>query len=177
MLSTQIGAQERTKCTGQGLRNIQQTLKEHQVDSKLIAIITIPFYQFINAKHNLYWRNYTWLKGFEEKLEHIDWENADCGSKTEALMSLLINCDFNDDRFFIYCKRYIKQRAGSNTNRNRQLIAYAECEKLILEDTYHEFPSYNHRLKNISDKLIDWIKKETNAILLQENVACDFYKI
>jgi hypothetical protein len=92
-------------------------------------------------------------------------------------MSLLINCDFNDDRFFIYCKRYIKQRVGGYTSKQRQLIAYAECEKLILEDTYHEFPSYNPRLKNISDKLIDWIKKETNAILLQENLAGDFYKI
>jgi hypothetical protein len=155
----------------------QQILKDQQVDPKLIVLATIPFRHFINAKHKLCWRNFTWLKGFEKQLENIDWENADCNSKTEALMSLLINCDFNDDRFFIYCKRYIKQRVGIIINKNRQLSAYAECEKLILEDTYHEFHSYNHHRKNISDKLIDWIRKETNAIRLNERLEDDIYKI
>jgi len=155
----------------------RQTLKEQQVDPKLIALVTIPFHHFINTKHSLYWRNFTWLKGFDEQLENTDWDNADCNSKTEALMSLLINCDFNDHRFFVYCKRYIKQRVGTVQNKDRRLAALAECETLVLEDTHHEFHAFNHRRKNISDKLIDWIRKEKDAVRADEYLANELYKI
>jgi len=158
-------------------REHEQILKDQQVDPKLIALVTIPFRQFINPRHRLYWRNFTWLKGFEEQLESMDWENADCNSKTEALMSLLINCDFNDHRFFVYCKRYIKQRVGNVQNKDRRLAALAECATLVLEDTHHEFHAFNHRRKNISDKLIDWIRKEKDAVKLDQTLTNELYKI
>lgn len=155
----------------------RQILKDQEIDPKLIALVTIPFQQFINPGRALCWRNFTWLKGFEETLESVDWENADCNSKTEALMSLLINCDFNDHRFFVYCKRYIKQRVGNTQNKDRRLAALSECEVLVLEDTHNEFPAFNHRRKNISDKLIDWIKKEKDAVRSDESFSNELYKI
>jgi len=155
----------------------RENFKEQEIDPKLITIATIPFSQFTKQKHKLYWRNFTWLKGYQEKLETIDWENTDCNSKNEALMSLLINCDFNDDRFFIYCKKYILQRTNNYVIKKKRLAEFAECEKLILEDTYNEFPPYNHRRKNISEKLIDWIKRETTAIQLNDSDFDTLYKI
>lgn len=155
----------------------QKILTDQHVDPKLIMLLTIPFRQFISSKHKLYWRNFTWLKGFEEKLETLDWENADCNSKTEAFISLLLNCDFNDDRFFIYCKKYILKRTSQYGTKRKRLAGFAECEKLILQDTLDEFPPYNHRRPNISKKLIDWIRIETNAIKANESFDDDLYKI
>lgn len=155
----------------------QQILKDQEVDVKLIKLATLPFRQFVNTKHKLRWRNFTWLKGYEEKLENIDWENADCGSKTEAVMSLLINCDFNDDRFFIYCKKYIVERTNRFGTKKRRLAEFAECEKLIMQDTLDEFPSYNFRRPNISKKLIDWIGIEVKAIKANDSFDDEFYKV
>jgi hypothetical protein len=155
----------------------QELLKQQAIDPKLITIAAIPFQQFTKPIHKLYWRNFTWLKGYQEKLETVDWENADCNSKTEALISLLINCDFNDDRFFIYCKKYILARVTKYGTKKKRLAEYAECEKLILEDTHHEFASYNHRRKMISEKLIDWIDKETEALKANDSYDDELFKI
>lgn len=152
-------------------------LKEQGVESKLIKIASIPFKQFAHSTHKLYWRNYIWLKGYQEKLENVDWENADCSSKTEASISLLLNCAFNDDRFFIYCKKYIIERTNRYGTKKRRLAEFAECEKLILQDTLDDFPSYNHRRPNISKKLIDWIRIEINAIKANNSFDEDVYKV
>ena len=159
------------------INELQQILKSQDIDLNLIALVTVPYRRFINAKDNLHWRNFTWLKGFEEKLENIDWENSDCNSKNEAIMSLLINCDFNDDRFFIYCKKYISERTNKYGTKRRRLAEFAICEKLILQDTLDEFPSYNHRRPNISKKLIDWIKIETSALKANDILNDEEYKI
>jgi hypothetical protein len=66
----------------------------HNVPPKLIAIAGIPFKRFTEHKGNLLWGDYTWLKGYQAKLDILDWENADCNSPTEALMSLLIGPRF-----------------------------------------------------------------------------------
>ena len=155
----------------------EQTMKEQQIDLKLIAIAAIPFRHFATTKHKLHWRDFTWLKGYEENLENIDWQNADCSSTNEALMSMLIGIDFNDDRFFIYCKKYIKERINHHHVKKRRLAELAECEKLILQDTQNELPSYNHRRHDISFKLIGWIKKESDAIKLNETLDEDMFKI
>jgi hypothetical protein len=154
-----------------------EILKEQGIDPKLITIAAIPFKQFAHPVHKLYWRNFTWLKGYKEKLETIDWENADCNSKTEALISLLLNCDFNDDRFFVYCRKYILKRTSQYGTKRKRLAEFAECEKLILQDTLDEFPAHNHRRPNISKKLIDWIRIETNAINANDSFDDDLYKI
>lgn len=155
----------------------QQILQAQKIDPKLIAIAGIPFLQFTTTKHKLYWRDFTWLKGYEEKLENIDWQNADCSGSDEALISALINVDFNNDRFFIYCKKYIKERLSRHHVKKRKLAELAECEKLILQDTLNELPSYNHRRHDISFKLIGWIKKESDAIKLNEILDEDMFKI
>ena len=152
-------------------------LTQRGVDPKLIDIASIPFKRFITGSEKLKWSDFTWLKGYQSKLKEMDWDNADCNSKTDALISILINCDFNDDRFFIYCKRYIKQRVGQHGTKKKRLAEYTECEKLILEDTHNEFPSYNRRRKNISEKLIDWTRKETDAIKSNESYEDELYKI
>jgi hypothetical protein len=152
-------------------------LKIQQVDPNLILLVTIPFDHFINSKNKLYWRDFTWLKGFQEKLNNVDWENADCNSKTEALISVLLNCNFNDDRFFIYCKRYIKERTNKYGTKKRRLVEFAECQKLILQDTLDGFPLYNHRLLGISDKLIEWIGIETKNIVANDDFYEQDYKI
>jgi len=153
----------------------EQTLKEQQIDPKLIAIAAIPFQHFATNRHKLYWRDFTWVKGYEESLENIDWQNADCGSPDEALMSMLISIDFNDDRFFIYCKKYISKRTSQYPIKKRRLAELAECEKLILQDTQNELPSYNHRRHDISFKLIGWIKKESDAVRANELLDEDDY--
>jgi len=158
-------------------KNYRDILKQEEIDPRLINIAALPFQQFIKPTHKLYWRNFTWLKGYQEKLETVDWENADCNSKTEALISLLINCDFNDDRFFIYCKKYIIARVTKYGTKKKRLAEYAECAKLILEDTHHEFAPYNHRRKMISEKLIDWINKETEALKANDSYDDEIYKI
>lgn len=158
-------------------KNHERTLTNQQIDPELITIVTIPFRQFANPKHRLYWRNYIWLKEFEYKLDNIDWDNADCGSKTEAVMSLLINCDFNHDQFFIYCKRYIMERTGKYGTKRKRLAEFAECKKLILQDTLDEFPPYRHRRPNISKKLVDWIGIETEAIIANDSFDDEQFKI
>lgn len=152
-------------------------LKEKQVDPKLVAIAEIPFQHFCTTRHKLHWRDFTWLKGYQENLENRDWDNADCGSPTEALMSMLIGIDFNDDRFFIYCKKYIKERISHHHVKKRRLAELMECEKLVLQDTQNELPSYNFRRHDISFKLVSWIKKEADAIKASEGFDDELYKI
>ncbi len=151
--------------------------RAQDIEPKLITIATIPFKQFAHPVRKLYWRNFTWLKGYEDKLNTIDWENADCNSKTEALMSVLLKCDFNDDRFFIYCKNYIVERTNRYGTKKRRLAEFGECEKLILQDTLGGFPAYNHRWPNISTTLIEWLVIETNSIKANESFYEQDYKI
>jgi hypothetical protein len=139
-------------------------LKAHGIDKKLIDIAAIPFERFIDGKEKLYWGDFTWLKGYESKLDAIDFENADCNSKTEALMSLLIGRDFNHDQFFIYCKKYIQHRIAKVKIKQRRLQEYAICEKLVLEDTQIGLPSFDRHDNALSPRLLKWIKEETDAI-------------
>lgn len=155
----------------------EEKLKDHKIDVKLIAIAAIPFKRFGTTKHKLRWRDFTWLKGYEEKLENLDLENADCTGPNEALVSMLIGIDFNDDRFFIHCKKYVKSRLDKHHVKKRRLAELAECEKLILQDTQNEQPTYNHRRHDISFKLISWIKKESDAIKQNEVLDEDMFKI
>lgn len=152
-------------------------LKSQGIDAKLIKIAAIPFQQFIGFEQKLYWRNYTWLKGYQEKMDNVDWENADCSSKTEAFISLLLSCDFNHDRFFIYCKKNIRQRAGGYRTKRKRLAEFAECEKLILQDALDDFPAYNYRRPHITKKLTEWIRIEINTLRANENFDEDLYKV
>jgi hypothetical protein len=139
-------------------------LKEQEIDPKLIAIASIPFERFILSNEKLHWGDFTWLKGFQSKLNAIDWENTDCNSKTEALMSLLIGRDFNHDRFYVYCKKYILKRVGAIATKNRRLLEYAVCEKLILEDTQVGLPPFDPHANPVAARLLKWVKEETNAL-------------
>ena len=97
-----------------------QIMQTHDIGTKLVDIAAIPFKRFTEPKDTLYWGDFTWLKALPwPKLDILDWENADCNSPAEALMSsLLIGRDFNDDRFFyIYCKKYIEVRTNSGSQR------------------------------------------------------------
>lgn len=142
----------------------QQTLQEHEVDPKLIAIAAIPFQRFTDGKEKLYWGDYTWLKGYAAKLDAIDFEDADCNSKAEALMSLLIGRDFNHDQFFVYCKKYITRRTGAFTTRLRKLQEFTICQKLVLQDTQVGLPAFDRYGSSLSPRLLKWISEETDAI-------------
>ena len=142
----------------------EKVLAQQEIDSKLIVIAAIPFARFIDAKEKLYWGDYTWLKGYMAKLDAVDWENADCNSSTEALMSLLIGRDFNHDQFFVYCKKYITGRTGAFTTRSRKLQEFAICQKLVLEDTQTGLPAFDRHNNALSPRLLKWIKEETEAI-------------
>jgi hypothetical protein len=139
-------------------------LTAQDIDPKLIAIAAIPFERFVSAKEKLYWGDYTWLKGYQSKLDALDWANNDCASKTEALLSLLIGRDFNHDRFFIYCKKYITARVKTVDTQNRRLLEYRLCEKLILEDTQIGLPAFDRHASAVSSRLLKWVKEETDAL-------------
>ena len=142
----------------------EKQLEQQEVDSKLIVIAAIPFKRFIDAKEKLYWGDYTWLKGYIAKLEAVDWQNADCNSSTEALMSLLIGRDFNHDQFFVYCKKYVLGRTAAFITRSRKLQEFAVCQKLVLEDTQTGIPAFDRHNNALSPRLQKWIKEETDAI-------------
>jgi hypothetical protein len=144
------------------------TMKQHQVDEKLIGIAAIPFRRFIESENKLYWGDFTWLKGYQAKLDIIDWENADCASPTEALMSLLIGRDFNDDRFYVYCKRYIQKRTAAVSGKRRRLREFAECEKLVLQDTQIAMAPFDLRANSVSARLLKWIKEEIDFVETHE---------
>jgi hypothetical protein len=141
-----------------------QTMRGYELDAKLIAIAAIPFRRFIDGKEKLYWGDFTWLKGYAAKLDAIDWENADCNSKTEALMSLLIGRDFNHDRFFIYCKKYIAERLVTISTKKRRLQEYEVCRKLVQQDTQDGLPLFDRYGSRVSGRLLKWIKEESDAL-------------
>lgn len=146
----------------------EKTLHNYEIAKELVAIAAIPFSRFINGKEKLYWGDYTWLKGYAAKLAAVDWEHADCNSKTEALMSLLIGRDFNHEQFYVYCKRYIQERVSAVDTKKRRLQEYAVCEKLVLEDTQIGLPSFDRHENSISPRLIKWIKEENDALKTRE---------
>jgi len=141
-----------------------KTLHEQEIDPKLIGYARIPFQRFITGKEKLYWADYTWLKGYLALLAEIDWENADCNSKTEALMSLLIGRDFNHERFYVYCKKYIQSRVALGNTKDRRLQELAICEKLVIEDTQTGLPSFDRHANSVSSRLVKWIREETAAM-------------
>jgi len=149
---------------------IQQAsvMAQHEVPEKLIAIAGIPFKRFTEPKGNLFWGDFAWLRGYQAKLDILDWDNADCNSPAEALLSLLIGRDFNDDRFFIYCKKYIKDRTKSVTGKRNRLLAYAECEKLIFEDTQIGLQSFDLYANSVSTRLVNWIRDEIDFVETHE---------
>jgi hypothetical protein len=141
-----------------------QTMRQLGIDQKLIDIAAIPFQRFTDAKHTLYWGDFTWLKGYQSKLEIMDWRDWDCNSPDEALMWLLIGRDFNDDRFYIYCKKYIQTRINKISGKRYKLLEFAECKKLVLQDTQIGVPSFDAHANSISNRLIKWIGEETDFI-------------
>jgi hypothetical protein len=143
-------------------------MAQNGIDEKLIPIAAIPFLRFIEAKEILYWQDFTWLRGYQAKLAIMDWENADCNSKTEALMSLLIGRDFNDDRFYIYCKKYIQERTDKIAGKQKRLTEYALCEKLVLQDTQVGMPSYDAHANTVCTRLIKWIGEEMDFVETHE---------
>lgn len=143
-------------------------LAEQEIDLWLVEIAGIPFKEFSEPKHKLYWGNYTWLKAYEIKLEAMDWQKADCNSKTEALVSLLIASGFNDDRFFVYCKNIIQQRTGRKTGRGDKLKELANCRKLVLQDSRHKASSYKPKIDPLVTQLLVWITAEEEYINVHE---------
>jgi hypothetical protein len=141
-----------------------QNLKAQEIDPKLIGIAAIPFTRFFEGREKLHWGDYTWLKSYRSKLEAMDWENADCSGKTEALISLLIGRDFNHDRFFIYCKKYVEDRVAAIGTKKRRLMEYRVCEKLILEDTQIGLPAFDRHGSSVSSRLLKWVKEESDAL-------------
>ncbi|MDB5091489.1 MAG: hypothetical protein JWR09_5483 [Mucilaginibacter sp.] len=77
-------------------------------------------------------------------------------------MSLLIGRDFNDDRFYIYCKKFIQVWTKAVA------VKYAECEKLVLEDTQLGTPSFDLRANSVSTRLLKWIKEEIDFVETHE---------
>ena len=154
-----------------------ELFRGHAIDPKLIEIAILPFERFITGKEKLCWGDHTWLKGYQSKLDAIDWEAADCNSKTEALMSLLIGRDLNHDRFFIYCKKYMLARVAATSTKNRRLQEYSICEKLVLQDTQTGLPSFDHHANPISARLLKWIKEESDSLKAAEFFDEEFYKI
>jgi len=143
-------------------------MQEQGVNEKLIDIAGIPFKRFTDAKETLNRGDFNWLKGYVTKLNILDWADADCNSTAEALMSLLIGRDFNDDRFFIYCKKYIKERADSVTGKRQRLLEYANCEKLVLQDTQINMPLFDVDANSVSVRLIKWIGEEIDFVETHE---------
>ena len=145
-----------------------QLMAEQGISKKLVEIAGIPFRRFTEGKQKLYWGDFTWLKGYLAKLEIMDWENTDCDSPAEALLSLLIGRDFNDDRFYIYCKKYVTDRTKGVNGKRQRLLAYAECEKLVLEDTQSDMASFDQRANSVSTRLLKWIKEEIDFVETHE---------
>jgi len=145
-----------------------ELLASHGIRAKLIEIAGIPFRRFTEAKTTLYWGDYTWLKGYQAKLDIMDWRDADCNSPEEALLSLLIGRDFNDDRFYIYCKKCIQARTRKISGKRNKLLEYAECQKLVLQDTQIGVPSFDAHANSVSTRLIKWIGEEIDFIETHE---------
>jgi hypothetical protein len=146
----------------------QKILQEQEIDARLMEIAAIPFTRFIADKHKLYWGDFTWLRGYQAKLDIIDWDDADCSSKTEALISLLIGRDFNDDRFYIYCKKYILKRTKAIVGKGKRLLEYAQCEKLVMQDTQVGTAAFDLRSNSVSARLLKWIKEEIDFVETHE---------
>lgn len=147
----------------------QTSMQEQQIDKRLIDIAGIPLKRFTDDHdHKLYWGDYTWLKSYQSKLEIMDWHNADCNSKEEALISLLIGRNFNDDRFYIYCKKYILGRLKTVAGKRNKLLEFAKCEKLVLEDTQVGTPAFDIRSNSVSARLLKWIKEEIDFVETHE---------
>jgi len=145
-----------------------EVLKAQDIDARLLDIAAIPFQEFTEPKHNLYWGNYNWLKAYERKLETMDWKNADCNSKTEALISLLIASGFNDDQFFVYCKNSIQQRTSLKAGRWEKLKELAYCRKLILQDSRAKSCPFRHKLDPLVTQLLVWITAEEEYVNTHE---------
>ena len=149
-------------------KEYENTLRTQEINAELIRIAAIPFERFIKAKDKLYWGDYTWLKGYAAKLDAVNWENADCNSKTEALISLLIGRDFNHDQFFIYCKKYIKERIATIGTKKRRLIEYDICRRLVQEDAQHGLPPFDRHANPVSERLLNWLVEETKALTVSD---------
>ena len=146
----------------------EDVLYKYEIDTELITISAIPFIRFIEAKDKLYWGDFTWLKGYIARLHAADWEHADCNSKTEALMSLLIGRDFNHEQFYVYCKKYIAARVAKVSGKRNRILAYAHCEKLVLEDTQIGAPSFDIHANPVGARLIKLIREEMEFVRTYE---------
>jgi hypothetical protein len=145
-----------------------QEIRKQEIDGELIELAAIPFKRFKLGRHPLYWGDFTWLKGYQAKLNIMDWEHADCSSKSEALISLLIGRDFNDERFYIYCKKFIQARMAAVEGKRLRLNELALCEKLVQEDTQIDMPSFDVRANSVSTRLLKWIKEEIDYVETHE---------
>jgi len=143
--------------------------KERQgIDAELIEIAALPFKRFRLSKYKLYWGDYTWLKSYLSKLDMMDWQHNDCNSKTEALMSLMIGREFNDDRFYVYCKKYVEAKEKASANKRERIEVLVACEKLVLQDTQIGIPSFDHHANRVSTRLIKWIHEEIEFVETHE---------
>jgi hypothetical protein len=142
--------------------------QKFQVDPELIAIASISFEQFEEKGRHIYWGNYTWLKFYKNKLDGLDWIHSDCEGHTEALVSLLINADFNHHRFFVYCKNMIVKRIAVKSGRHEKLKELAKCNKLVLQDAAANSTSFIYNEQSIVLKILNWINAEKKFIIVHE---------
>jgi hypothetical protein len=143
-------------------------MARQDIAGELIDIAAIPFVHFRLKNQHLYWGDYTWLRGYKAKLDIMDWEHADCSSKTEALVSLLIGRNFNDERFYIYCKKYIQIRLTAVEGKRARINELALCERLVLEDTQDGMAAFDQHANTISTRLLKWIREEIDYIEMHE---------
>lgn len=146
----------------------EDVLNKYEIDKQLITISAIPFKRFVDGKEKLNWGDFTWLKGYIAKLDAANWAHADCNSPTEALMSLLIGRDFNHEQFYVYCKKYIAARVVKVSGKRNRVLAYAHCEKLVLEDTQAGTPSFDLHANPVSERLIKLIREEMDFVKTYE---------
>ena len=139
-----------------------------QVDPELITIASIPFEQFEEKERHIYWGNYIWLKSYKTKLDRLDWIHADCESPSDALVSLLINVDFNHHRFFVYCKNAIIKRLAAKSGRQEKLKELAKCKKLVLQDATTNSIPFIYNEQPIVSKILNWINAEKKFIMVHE---------
>jgi len=134
---------------------ILKALKENGIDPKLIEIMQIPLKRFVNAKEQMRWHDFKYLKRYLGVLTEV----AASRFTEDSLLAVLVGLGYNYSRFSSCYTYKIKERLkGKNSEESKRLLK-VELVKLSQISIYTN-RAFDGKKLPLIDELGKWIEAE-----------------
>lgn len=132
---------------------LKNSIEQSQSNGKPMSFRTFYYFQFL--RHN--------LENF----------NVDVSTETLDLIRLLINCNFNDGRFYNFMERYVNWSVSKALSVNEKLDELAFFLKFVNQQASVTGLSFDRLNPSINIQIADWISQEIQYLKLKQQLVTE----